>query len=87
MKRFLTPAHLIGLALTVGLIAILVVYWPWPFLALRMVAPDVHKMFVLPYIRDYQTMIGYLVPFVILSVAHALWFMVKNRIDAAKDKK
>lgn len=87
MKRFLSPVHLIGLALTVGLVAMLVTYWPWPFLALRMTAPDVHKMFVLPYVRDYQGMIGYLVPIVILSVVHALWFKVKERFDSAKDKK
>lgn len=87
MKRFLKPAHIAGLALVIALIWVLTMYWPWPFLALRMVAPDVHKMFVLPYIRDYQGMIGYLVPFVILSVAHALWFKVKERIDAGQDKK
>jgi len=87
MKRFLSPGHLTGLALMIGLIALLVAYWPWPLLALRMVAPDVHKMFVLPYIRDYQEMIGYLVPIVILSLVHALWFKVKERFDSAKDKK
>ena len=84
MKRFLKPAHLIGLALVLALVAGLSIYWPWPFFALGLYAPDFHKMYVLPYVRDYQDLIAYLLPILMLSIAHSLWNWAKEKIDKNK---
>ena len=84
MTRFLKPAHILGLAFVLALTWMIYIYWPWPLFALRMHLPAVHKMFVLPVIRDYQGIIAYLVPFIILSVANAVWSQVADKLKAMK---
>ncbi|MEM1045687.1 MAG: hypothetical protein AAGL24_06035 [Pseudomonadota bacterium] len=82
MSRFSRPGHLIGLALLVGLVAALYLYWPWPLSFVQSSAPDFFKTQVRPLVRDYQDLIAYLFPFLVLSVIHALWSWVNARFSA-----
>lgn len=79
MNRFSRPDHLIGLALLAGLVAALYLYWPWPLSFIQTSAPDFYKTQVRPYVRDYQDLIAYLFPFLVLSVIHAVWSLFNAR--------
>lgn len=73
MSRFSHPGHLIGLALLAALVAGFYLYWPWPLSFIQSSAPDFFKTQVRPFVRDYQDLIAYLFPFLVLSVIHAVW--------------
>ncbi len=73
MSRFSQPGHLVGLALLVALVVGLYLYWPWPLSFVQLSAPDFFKTQVRPLVRDYQDLIAYLFPFLVLSIVHAVW--------------
>lgn len=85
MTYFLKPSHWLGLALVIGLVVLFYIGWPWPFFALRFNFPDVHKMLVLPVVRDYQGIIAYLVPIVMLSITHFLWNWIAAKFSKPKE--
>ena len=87
MKRFLNPGHLIGLAVFLGLVYGIFEYWPWPFFVLRTYAPGFFKMYLLPFVRDYQMMIAWLAPILILSLANVLWLRVAGGIEKFRSGK
>lgn len=85
MKYFLKPSHWLGLALVVGLVVLFYSGWPWPFFALRFNLPDIHKMLILPVVRDYQGIIAYLVPILMLSITHFVWNWVAAKLSSPKE--
>jgi len=87
MSRFAKPAHLAGLAASIGLTALIALYWPWPFALIRAVSPDFFRQAVLPVLRDYQEFIGFLAAICILSLANRAWVSAAARIVRKGKKK
>lgn len=86
MKRLPDPLHLAGLGLSVGLVAALWAYWPWPFGLLRVLAPGLNGAIVRSWLGDYRTLIGCLFAVVVLSVTHLVWARATRRRARPDDK-
>ena len=84
MSLLARTGHLVGLAAAIAITVILYHWWPWPFEALRISAPDFYKEQVRPWFNDYMRFAGFLVAILILSLLNGLWTFVANHI-AKKD--
>ncbi|MEM8813463.1 MAG: hypothetical protein AAGF59_12660 [Pseudomonadota bacterium] len=76
--------HGVGLVLSAVLAFVAYWYWPLPIDPIQSLAPDFYKNVLRAYVRDYLDLIGFLVPFVVFSLANWGWRGV-TRLVVGKD--